>query len=65
MLREILSSIQSRGLADAASTGHAYCAIRGRCCVIEGSGPAHSQSQSTIFRVGAIDSTGPDAPRAC
>jgi hypothetical protein len=39
---EILSSIQSRGLANAASTGHAYRAIRGRCCVIEGSGPAQS-----------------------
>ena len=42
MLREILSSPQSSGLADAASTGHAYRAIRGRCCVIEGSGPAQS-----------------------
>jgi hypothetical protein len=39
MLREILSSMQSSGLADAASTGHAYRAIRGRCCVI-GGGPA-------------------------
>ena len=39
---EILSSIQSCGLADAASSGHAYRAIRGRCCVIEGSGPAQS-----------------------
>jgi hypothetical protein len=38
---EILSSIQSRGLANAVPTGHAYRAIRGRCCVIEGSGPAH------------------------
>jgi hypothetical protein len=38
MLREILSSIQSSGLADAATTGHAYRAIRGRCCVI-GGGP--------------------------
>jgi hypothetical protein len=34
---EILSSIQSRGLAP---VGHVYRAIRGRCCVIGGSGPA-------------------------
>jgi hypothetical protein len=50
---EILSSIRSCGLANAASTGHAYRAIGGRCCVIEGSGPAHSPSQSTIFGAGA------------
>jgi hypothetical protein len=30
-LIEILSSIQSRGLASAVPTGHAYRAIRGRC----------------------------------
>jgi len=40
---ELLTLSQSRDLADAASIGgHAYRAIRGRCCVIEGSGPAHS-----------------------
>src|SRR5882724_2205174 len=38
---ELLTLSQSCGLADAASSGHAYRAIRGRCCVIEGSGPAH------------------------
>jgi hypothetical protein len=41
---ELLTLSQSRDLADAASIGgHAYRAIRGRCCVNEGSGPAHSQ----------------------
>jgi hypothetical protein len=40
MLGEILSSSQSCGLADAAPTGHAYRAIRGRCCVVGGGGPA-------------------------
>jgi len=41
---ELLTLSQSRDLADAASIGgHAYRAIRGRWCVIEGSGPAHSQ----------------------
>jgi len=39
---ELLTLSQSCGLADAASSGHAYRAIRGRCCVIEGSGPAQS-----------------------
>ena len=42
--RELLTLSQSCGLADAASSGHAYRAIRGRCCVIEGSGPAQSCS---------------------
>jgi hypothetical protein len=36
---KILSSSQSCGLA---ALSHAYRAIRGRCCVIEGSGPAPS-----------------------
>src|SRR5882757_7590716 len=38
---EILSSLQSRGLASAAPTGHVYRAIMGRCRVIGDSGPAH------------------------
>jgi hypothetical protein len=40
MLREILSSPHSCGLADAARSGHVYHAIRGRCCLIGCSGPA-------------------------
>ena len=48
---ELLTLSQSCGLADAASSGHAYRAIRGRCCVIEGSGPAQScRAESSMTR---------------
>jgi hypothetical protein len=38
----LLSHIVARFGRRRTPTGHAYRAIRGRCCVIEGSGPAQS-----------------------
>ena len=48
---EILSSIQSRGLASAAPTGHdVYCAIRGRCCVKAAAPPNRVWTESSMTR---------------
>ena len=47
---ELLTLSQSCGLADAASSGHAYRAIRGRCCVKAAAPPNRVRAESSMTR---------------